>query len=103
MLYTITRHLDPSMMRCLLNTACFTIAVALLLENKHKYLVKGDIIKYEKTLQACYCGFLIHLIYLRGWGDRNLAQVFSIFNDIFKTMLVTKLQVLLGGSNVKHI
>jgi hypothetical protein len=68
-----------------------------LLENKHKYLVKGDIIKYEKTLQACYCGFLIHLIYLRGWGDRSLAQDFSIFNDTFKTMLVTKLQVLLGG------
>jgi hypothetical protein len=77
--------------------------VALLLENKHKYLVKGDIIKYEKTLQACYYGFLIHLIYLCGWGDRSLAQDFSIFNDTFKTMLVTKLQVPLSGSNVKHI
>jgi hypothetical protein len=77
--------------------------VALLVENKHKYFVKGDITKYEKTLQACDCGFLIHLIYLRGWGDRSLAQDFSIFNDTFKTMLVTKLQVLLGGNSVKHI
>jgi hypothetical protein len=77
--------------------------VALLLENKHKYFVKGDIIKYEKTLQACYYGFLIHLVYLCGWGDRSLAQDFSIFNDTFKTMLVTKLQVPLSGNNVKHI
>jgi hypothetical protein len=37
----------PCMTWCLLNTTRFIVVVALLLENKHKYLVKGDIIKYE--------------------------------------------------------
>jgi hypothetical protein len=47
LLYTITVHVHPCMTWCLLNTARFTTAVALMLEKKHKYLVKGDIIKYE--------------------------------------------------------
>ena len=44
---TIIRNVLPSMKWCLLNIDRFTAVVALLLENKHKYLVKGDIIKYE--------------------------------------------------------
>ena len=92
LLYTITGHVDPNcMMQCLLNTTRFITAVALLLENIHKYLVKGDIIKYEKTLQAWYYNFLIHLIYLHGWGDMSLAQDFSIFNHTFQTMIATKI------------
>ena len=91
LLPTIIGHVHPCMTWCLLNTAGFTTAVALFLENQHKYLVKGDIIKYEYTLEACYCGFLIYFIYLHGWGDWNLAQAFPIFNHTFKTVLVTKI------------
>ena len=105
LLPTVMGHAHPNISQYVPSTAGFTAMVAQLLKRKHKYLVMGDIIKNEQTL-IVYCNdFLIHFIYLHlcHWGYWSLPQAFPIFNDTFKTILETKLQVFLGGSILEHI